>query len=163
MRSVLFVTLLLACAGRPVPAPAPATEYAEMERAVVRLVNVHRKERGLRALVSDTSLARIARGHSLDMARREVPFGHAGFDARVHETERVFDFTEIAENVALNNYQRERTVRVAVDGWLSSPHHLQNIEGRFNVTGVGVVRGSNGTFYYTQLFLAYRPVTDRHP
>jgi uncharacterized protein YkwD len=39
---------------------------------------------------------------------------------------------------------------------LRSPHHLENIEGSYNLTGVGIVRAKDGTFYYTQLFVARR-------
>ena len=60
------------------------------------------------------------------------------------------------ENVALNDYSRTRTVAVAVQGWLHSPHHLENIAGEYDHTGVGVARAADGTFYYTQLFVSRR-------
>lgn len=164
MRRTLCALLMLACTGGGIGAPAPATtEYRDLEATVVRLVNAHRARRHLRTLVADTVLARIARDHSRDMAEHRVSFGHDGFDDRVKEAERSFDFSEIAENVALNNYARSRTVTVAVDGWLGSPHHLANIEGNFDRTGVGVVRADNGTYYYTQLFLARSRVSGRRP
>jgi uncharacterized protein YkwD len=143
--------------------PAPRTEdLHDLERAAVRLVNAHRTGHGLAALATDTVLARLARGHSRDMADRRVPFGHDGFSARAKETERYLDFGEIAENVAFNDYDRARTVRVAVNGWLTSPHHLENIEGKFNLTGVGIVQSANGTYFYTQIFVARRS-RDRRP
>jgi uncharacterized protein YkwD len=156
MRLLLCAVLVLA--GGSVGRPAPRTEdFRDLERAVVRLINAHRTGRGLGALATDTGLARIARAHSLDMAERRVPLGHDGFSARAKETERYLEFGEIAENVALNDYDRAHTVRVAVDGWLTSPHHVENIEGRFNLTGVGIARSSSGTYYYTQIFVARRP------
>jgi hypothetical protein len=33
---------------------------------------------------------------------------------------------------------------------------LENIEGKYDVTGVGIVLARDGTFYYTQLFVARR-------
>jgi uncharacterized protein YkwD len=163
MRRILCAILVFACASGGAP-PAPvATDYKDLEATVVRLVNAHRTGRRQRALVADTSLARIARDHSRDMAVRRVSFGHDGFDDRVKEAEARYDFSEIAENVALNNYARPRTVTVAVDGWLHSPHHLANIEGNFDRTGVGIARAANGTYYFTQLFIARSRVSERRP
>lgn len=162
MRRLLCATLVLACANGAAP-PAPVTTDKDLEAAVVRLVNAHRTDRHQRALVADTLLARVARDHSRDMAERRVSFGHGGFDDRVKEAERRYDFSEIAENVALNNYTRSRTVTIAVEGWLKSPHHLANIEGNFDRTGVGIVRSGDGTYYYTQLFIARSRVSGRRP
>jgi len=59
--------------------------------------------------------------------------------------------------------QRDDTVTVAVDGWLGSPHHRENIEGNFDRTGVGVARARDGTWYYTQIFIARRRFSDPRP
>jgi len=161
MRLFLCALLVLACAGGGARPPAPATtEYRDLEQSVVRLVNAYRVRRHLRSLVADTALARIARDHSVEMAARRVSFGHDGFDDRAKEAERRFDYSEIAENVALNDYPRSRTVTVAVDGWLGSPHHRENIEGNFDRTGVGVARARDGTWYYTQIFIARSRFSD---
>jgi uncharacterized protein YkwD len=107
-------------------------------------------------LTHDTAVAAIARVHSVAMAQHRVPMGHDGFEERAAAVELIRPFTKIAENVALNNYAVARTATVALQGWLSSPHHLEHIEGRFDVMGVGVARAEDGTFYYTQLFVARR-------
>ncbi len=164
MRPFLCAVLVLACAGGGAPSPAPATvDYRDLEQAVVRLVNAYRVRRRLRSLATDSTLARIARAHSREMAERRVAFGHDGFNDRVKEAERRFDFSEIAENVALNDFPRVRTVTVAVDGWLGSPHHLENIEGNFDRTGVGIARSGDGTYYYTQIFIAKSRFSDSRP
>jgi len=120
-------------------------------------VNQYRAGRRLPALRFDTAVARVARAHSLEMARGSVPLGHDGFTSRANAVERFVAFDEIAENVALNDYPRERTVTVAIDGWLHSVHHRENIEGKFDLTGVGIARSRNGTYYFTQVFVARRP------
>jgi uncharacterized protein YkwD len=164
MRPFLCAVLVLACAGGGAPPPAPVTtDYRDLEQAVVRQVNAYRVSHHLRSLVADSGVARIARDHSRDMAERRVSFGHDGFDDRVKEAERRFTFSEIAENVALNDYPRLRTVTVAVDGWLGSPHHRENIEGNFDRTGVGIARSGDGTYYYTQIFLARSRFSERRP
>ena len=151
------VFLLLACASAAsAPAPSKGLDERSLERDVTRLVNKHRATRHLKVLAYDTALASIALAHSVAMARGRVPLGHDGFSARADQVQRFLEFSEIAENVALNDYPRARTVNVAIDGWLRSPHHRENIEGAFNVTGVGIARASNGTYYYTQIFVARR-------
>ncbi len=164
MRPFLCALLALACGAGNAPPPAPVTtDFRDLELAVVRLVNAHRTRLHLRKLVADSALARIAREHSRDMAEQRVSFGHDGFSDRAKEAERRYDFSEIAENVALNDYARARTVAVAVDGWLGSRHHRENIEGNFDRTGVGIARSGDGTYYYTQLFVARSRFSDRHP
>ena len=142
--------------GNPRPALPPAADFRDLERQVARLVNEHRQTRRLRRLTYDTALARIARAHSVDMAEGRVSLGHGGFERRADAVERLKRFDAIAENVALNDYARARTVAIALRGWLGSAHHLQNIEGAYDVTGVGVARARDGTFYYTQIFVARR-------
>jgi uncharacterized protein YkwD len=159
---LLCAALLLACAP-PAAVPPPAAEYAAMEREVARRVNAHRAVRRLTALTYDTALAAIARAHSLEMAAQDVPMGHDGFHERADRVDRFMPLQAIAENVAMNDYGPARTVAVAVAGWLASPHHLENIEGHYDVTGVGIVRARDGTFYYTQLFVARRKVSEGRP
>lgn len=158
---LLCATLLLACAP-PAAAPQPAAEYAAMEHEVARRVNAHRAARRLAALTYDTAVAAIARAHSLEMAAHDVPMGHDGFHERADRVDRFMSLEAIAENVAMNDYGSARTVGVAVAGWLASAHHLENIEGRYDVTGVGIVRARDGTFYYTQLFVRRR-LSEGHP
>jgi uncharacterized protein YkwD len=149
--------LLLACASAGSAPVAPAREdLAPMERDVARRVNQYRLGKRLPALRFDTAVASVARAHSLDMARGRVPLGHDGFKGRANAVERFVVFDEIAENVALNDYPRTRTVAVAIDGWLHSAHHRENIEGAFDLTGVGIARSRNGTYYFTQVFVARR-------
>jgi uncharacterized protein YkwD len=149
--------MVLACAASPTrERVAPSAEFPQLERQVARLVNEHRVTRRLARLTFDTGLATIARAHSGDMAARRVPLGHDRFEERAELVGRDLPFLRIAENVALNDYAVDRTVAVALRGWLRSPHHLENIEGSYNLTGVGIVRAKDGTFYYTQLFVARR-------
>jgi uncharacterized protein YkwD len=154
----LAVGVLLACAAGPAPRERAAltNEFRDLERQVARLVNEHRAVRRLSRLTYDTTVAAIARTHSVAMAERRVTLGHDGFEQRAAAVEPIRPFTKIAENVALNDYAVARTATVALQGWLRSAHHLENIEGAFDVTGVGVARAEDGTFYFTQLFVARR-------
>jgi uncharacterized protein YkwD len=40
-----------------------------------------------------------------------------------------------------------------VQGWLNSPGHLKNIQGDFDLTGIGVVKTAQNRYYFTQLFI----------
>ena len=87
------------------------------------------------------------------MAAGRVPTGHKGFEARQRELSKLIPLRGIAENVGMNDYPPSRTVRAAVSGWLDSRGHRENIEGRYDLTGVGIVRDSRGVYYYTQIFV----------
>lgn len=150
--------MLAACAagGSPRERVVPAGDFGTVEREVARLVNEHRVGRRLPRLSYDTALATIARAHSSAMATRRVPLGHDEFARRAAAAGRIVRLEAVAENVALNNYDVARTASVALRGWVRSTHHRENIEGAFDVTGVGVVRAGDGTFFFTQLFVARR-------
>lgn len=150
---LLSAVLLLACAHAAGAPQAPAPEFASLEREVARRVNAYRTAHRLPALTYDTAVARIARAHSRDMAAQRVPLGHDGFNRRVGQLERFLPLVATAENVAFNTYSANSTVRVAVNGWLASRHHLENIEAKYDVTGVGIARAGDGAFYYTQVFV----------
>lgn len=150
---LLSAVLLLACAHAAGAPRTPAPEFASLEREVARRINAYRTSHRLPALSYDTAVARIARAHSRDMAAQRVPMGHDGFNRRVDQLDRFLPLVATAENVAFNTYSANSTVRVAVNGWLASPHHLENIEGRYDLTGVGIARAGDGAFYFTQLFV----------
>jgi uncharacterized protein YkwD len=154
----LAVGVLVACAAGPAPREraTPTVEFRDLERQVALLVNEQRAARRLSRLTYDTTVAAIARTHSVAMAERRVPLGHEGLGERAAAVEPIRPFAKIAENVALNDHAVARTATVALQGWLRSAHHLENIEGAFDVTGVGVARAEDGTFYFTQLFVARR-------
>ena len=68
----------------------------------------------------------------------------------------------VGENVAANNGESSRAGDMAVTDWLESPGHRRNIEGSYELTGIGVAQGPNGMYHFTQLFVrtkSYRPET----
>ncbi|CAL1157815.1 unnamed protein product [Cladocopium goreaui] len=38
------------------------------------------------------------------------------------------------------------------EGWIKSPGHRKNLEGAFDLCGIGVAQASTGEFFFTQLF-----------
>lgn len=139
------------------PSPTASDHpFESLERQVHQRVNAYRRERGLSPLSYDPRIASLAREHSRAMAAGVVSFGHSGFEERKEAASRIVDWRRIAENVGFNDYLRSATVDVAVDGWLDSARHRENIEGPFESTGIGVAKDGQGTYYYTQIFVTLR-------
>ncbi len=152
---LLLMALLFFVVPRPAPAgrPEPPTASAEaLESGTYKLINEHRRGMGLAPLAYDARIAAVARRHSKDMADGRVPAGHGGFEARQRHLSNMILLRGIAENVGFNDYPPSRTVRAAVSGWLGSRGHRENIEGRYDLTGVGIVRDARGAYYFTQIF-----------
>ena len=153
-RALVAVFLSAACSPADVRTKLdpPTTETASLERTVSALVNRHRRSVGLRPLADDPTITRQARLHSAAMAAGKTPPGHAGFDDRVATLRRVMAARRTAENVAFNQGHRDPAA-VAVRGWLASRGHRQNIEGPYELTGVGVASNAKGEVYFTQIFV----------
>ena len=60
---------------------------------------------------------------------------------------------EVESTIATMMTTTTITAKIVVDGWIKSPGHRQNIVGRYNLTGIGIVRDRAGKLYYTQLFV----------
>lgn len=124
-----------------------------VEKAVHSQVNQYRASKGLLPLTVNARMSEQARIHSQNMASGKVAFGHQGFAQRV--TAVAISYSSAAENVAYNQgYSEEATV--AVQGWIKSTGHRQNMEGNFNLTGIGVATNAKGQYYFTQMFIRSR-------
>jgi hypothetical protein len=60
------------------------------------------------------------------------------------------------ENV-LKTDEPGEVARTAVALWLRSPHHLENIRGDYNYSGLGVSQDKAGMVYFTQIFAKVAP------
>lgn len=127
---------------------APRT-LNEFEETVFAQINDYRISKGLNTLAVDERLVEQARIHSKNMGQGTVAFGHQGFQERIKAA--AIPYKSAAENVAYNNYSDPASA--AVEGWIASEGHRRNIEGNFNLTGIGVVQNEQGFYYLTQLFL----------
>lgn len=149
---------------RATPAPArtqsqagaaDASSLQALEAAVREQINAYRAGQGLPPLAANARMDAVAREHSAAMAAGRVRFSHDGFDRRAATLRRSLPYRSVAENLAFNQGSAEPAT-VAVRGWLESPGHQQNIVGSFDLTGVGVARAADGSYYFTQLFLRQR-------
>jgi uncharacterized protein YkwD len=106
----------------------------------------------LPSLALDPRITQLARLHSAAMAAGRTPLGHEGFADRVETLSRVMSCRRTAENVAFNQGYRDPAAD-AVHGWLASRGHRENIEGPYELTGIGVVSNAAGEVYFTQIFV----------
>jgi uncharacterized protein YkwD len=125
---------------------------AGMADEILKYINDYRRKKGLPALSMNASMNAEAQKHSENMASRRTSFSHNGFQGRV---KRISTFLgggvgNAGENVAMGS----TSAREVVNDWLSSPMHKRNIEGRYNLTGIGIATDKKGILYFTQIFVA---------
>lgn len=127
-----------------------STDLSTMNERILQLVNQHRRSIGKGELKMIDVASSQALQHSKDMMTGRTPFGHEGFDARANAVKNAIGFINgAAENVAYGQLSAEEVV----DGWLHSPGHKANIEGDYNLTGIGVAQSRDGVLYFTQFFV----------
>lgn len=127
--------------------------WSDVERETFDLIQDHRQSLGLTRMQWSNAVAEAARQHSADMAAGRVPFSHDGFEARTDRIRASLAISGAAENVAYNQGY-DQPAASAVEGWLESDGHRRNIEnGRYTHTGIGIVKTSDDTYYFTQMFV----------
>ena len=144
--------------AKETPSKAPASKaaspssYSALEKSIHQQINQYRQSLKLPPLALDPRISKQARAHSQAMASGRVPFGHQGFEQRIKLISRVIPYLQASENVAFNKGYSNPTQQ-AVEGWINSPSHRINIEGQYNLTGIGVVKNAKGEYYFTQIFI----------
>lgn len=126
-----------------------------LEAEINRRVNQYRLAKNLPPLKMNAEISYVARKHSQNMANKHATFSHDGFKQRAKAVGKTIPYKAFAENLAyLKGYPD--LASVAVQGWIDSPGHRKNMEGNFNLTGVGIAKNTDGEYYFTQLFLLQR-------
>ena len=145
--SVILVALLAFTAVHVDPADAATRRDRKIER---RLHNRSRANHGRRGLRLVPRLNRIARKHSLRMARRN----DLHHNRRLVRQVRNMRWRRIGENVGVaRNMGRRPTLKALHRAFLKSRPHRRNImRRRFRRMGVGVVRMS-GKVWVTIVFM----------
>jgi uncharacterized protein YkwD len=132
-------------------------QLARLEQDLALQVNELRASQHLLQLERRADLDAVARAHSEDMVRRHF-FAHQNPDGLLwqHRIDRagIRGYTLAGENLAQTNEPEPN--RAVLEGWQHSPPHRENLLARpFNTTGVGIARASDGTLYYTQLYVTF--------
>jgi len=135
--------------GQMLTIPQTDTSVTSFEREVVRLVNEHRLQNGLRPLTENWELSRVARYKSQDMADNRY-FSHTSPTyGSPFQMIRAFglSFRTAGENIAYG----QRTPQAVVSAWMNSSGHRANIlNASYTQIGVGYVAGGH---YWTQMFI----------
>jgi uncharacterized protein YkwD len=114
-------------------------ERQDLEAKMLDMVNEERKKQGLKLLVADTAMRRVAIAHSRDMMARgyfshETPEGLSPFD-RMRSAH--IKYRAAGENLAI-----ARTLSIAHEGLMNSPGHRANIlNTSYGRLGIGIIDG----------------------
>lgn len=126
------------------------TTDAYQQKMILYYVNAYRVKHHLPPLTMVNVISEEAAKHSRDMASHAMPFGHNEFNGRIKRLyKQINDCNGGAENVAYYRLDAKKLV----EQWVASPGHRRNIEGGYNLTGIGIAHGKEGWAYYTQIFL----------
>src|SRR4051812_8004756 len=138
MRHLAVVGLLLAALvvlGGVAPAQAGAADTVNAQRAAA----------GLPPLAESGALDATAQQHAAQMANSHTLFHTASLAGTIGQA--APGWTALAENVGYGP-----SLSSTMSALLASPTHRANIMGNYNVVGVGVVTGSDGTVWVTEQF-----------
>jgi uncharacterized protein YkwD len=125
----------------------------DLSETILSLINKHRRQMGLQPLQMTPMISAEAEAHSASMAAHRIPLGHSGFDKRMGRIMKQLPHSSAAaENVAYGASSAKEVVNM----WLHSRGHRRNIEGNYNLTGIGIARSRNGDLYFTQIFIYQR-------
>jgi uncharacterized protein YkwD len=130
-----------------------------VERTTFQLMNAERAANGLEPLAWNETLAEVARVHSQSMAANSY-FSHRGIDGSMVDDRAaefgVTNWLAIGENIAyMRGYDKPEAM--AVEKWMNSPSHRRNVlSGHWKESAIGVALKSDGTYYFTQVFVQKR-------
>lgn len=132
--------------------PLPDDSLSTFERQVVDLVNAERAKAGLRPLMADLQLTKVARLKSQDMRDQDY-FDHISpiYGSPFEMMDQYgISYRLAGENIAAG----QRTPAETMDGWMNSPGHKTNIlKPEFTHIGVGYITGGEYKTYWTQMFV----------
>ena len=136
--------------------PKPQETVFELEKKAFLLINEIRRKNGMKDLIWSDQVANIARQHSQSMATNKF-FSHRGLDGSMIDDRAdavgLKKWWAIGENIAFNRGYA-KPAEFAVECWMDSQGHRRNLlDARWRETGVGVAVNSDGSYYFTQVFL----------
>lgn len=123
--------------------------YSATELETMQLINTYRVSIGLNALEKNDYVSYKCEAHDTYMITNNV-VSHDDFVARSEDIMKKVGAKTVAENIAYNF----ATPQAALNAWLNSPGHKENIEGDFTHFGIAVRENpTTGKKYYTNIFI----------
>ncbi|SFB08283.1 MULTISPECIES: SafA/ExsA family spore coat assembly protein [unclassified Bacillus (in: firmicutes)] len=124
-----------------------------VEHQVIQLTNQERAKYGLKPLVADWELSRVARYKSNDMRDKNY-FSHTSptyGDPFTMMKNFGIHYNAAGENIAAG----QTTAASVVQAWMNSPGHRKNILSQsYTHIGVGYAQGGSQRYYWTQMFIS---------
>lgn len=131
------------------------------EKALFDLVNEERKKEKLPPLVLNATLTKVARQHTLNMAKHEKMahvLDEKGSAKRVSEAG--YDYMSVRENLAAAEGKPDDpppTPAEIHEMWMKSKGHRANIlEVKVTEVGISMLQSKKGTWFATQVFASPR-------
>lgn len=130
-------------------------DIESLEQQCLDEVNRLRRRSRLAPLEFSEGLLSVARNYSRRMAEEHF-FSHTdpeGFTVRERVDSADIKWRMVGENLAYSNGY-VNPVAASLHGWMESPGHRKNLlDPDFSLTAIGVWIGSDGTVYFTEIFL----------
>jgi uncharacterized protein YkwD len=122
--------------------------YNTSEIETMDLINAYRVSVGLNPLEKINHMSYKSEEHDNYMITNNV-VNHNDFVARSENIIKVLGAKTVSENIAYNY----STPQAALNAWLASPGHKENIEGNFTHFGISIRENPvTGKKYYTNIF-----------
>jgi Cysteine-rich secretory protein family len=137
-------------------------DIAKVETAIIEITNTVRAEAKLKPVTANPQLAAAARAYA-DLLARTGAFSHEADGKLGDRTKRVgYAHCLIAENLASHQdsrgFESRALAKSAMEGWLNSPGHRDNImTPEMTETGVAVAKSAGATPKYIAVQLFGRP------
>jgi uncharacterized protein YkwD len=159
LRSVLLIVLVFTFNSCSSDASEVATVAAKSQNSVkytystneletMKLINNYRKSIGLSTLEKIDYISGQSEGHNNYMIINNV-VNHNGFVDRSENIIKTQGAKTVGENIAYNY----NTPAAAVNAWLNSPGHKENIVGNYTHFGISIRENvGTGKKYYTNIF-----------
>ena len=136
--------------------PLPSTEtLLALEQEMLKVLNVQRQIQGLLPYPLDETLTLVARAHAQDMVTRGY-FSHVtleGITVQERVETQAPNFEWVGENIQRNTQPADDAVQYALDWFMGSRPHRNNIlHQRFDRIGLGVAEGPVGWYTFVLVF-----------
>jgi uncharacterized protein YkwD len=129
------------------PQQAMTYTYNSTEIETMALINAYRVSIGLNELKEINHISYKSEEHDHYMIANNV-VNHNDFVSRSQNIMNVLGAKSVSENIAYNY----NSPKAALDAWLNSPSHKENIEGNFTHFGLSIRVNADGKKYYTNIF-----------
>lgn len=155
----LMLVLLTGCKTPNVDNLNPLDKYLNPEskdentvrEEYIQMVNEHRQDIGVQALITSSYIQGVAQEHSDNMAKGLVPFGHTGSSDRCQKIITEFGPANLCGEIVAQGQDNATEVFRA---WMNSSGHKSKIENsRYTHTGLGMAKNPKGVIFWTQIFL----------